>query len=399
MSGVLNLERTYQFLLIALAFLIPLTVFGANLIVVLICLIWIISGNYRTKIQMIMSNKLMIASVLFFSLHVIGLLWTEDLNWGFHIVHKMWYFIGLFPILFTVVKKEYIDYYLNAFLLSILITEIFSFLIWFQVIEPFGNASLYNPTPFMTHISFNPILAFAIYIVSHKVLFDESPIYTKLFLSFFTLAMSINMFITGGRAGQVMFFAVLAILIFQFFSKQKFKAIFVVILFTTSVFFGAYNTSNIFHKRVNDVVSNIQVYESNKKTSVGIRIAYALNSWEVILKNPIIGVGTGDFPKEYKLVNQKNTPQLPNATNPHNMYILIFMQLGLIGLISFLMIFYYQIKLSFASTNKLIKDIGVSLPILFLIIMFSDSYLLGHFTSLMFVFFSSFLYKDFEKYN
>jgi len=398
-SGVLNLERTYQFLLIALAFLIPLTVFGANLIVVLICLIWIISGNYRTKIQMIMSNKLMIASVLFFSLHVIGLLWTEDLNWGFHIVHKMWYFIGLFPILFTVVKKEYIDYYLNAFLLSILITEIFSFLIWFQVIEPFGNASLYNPTPFMTHISFNPILAFAIYIVSHKVLFDESPIYTKLFLSFFTLAMSINMFITGGRAGQVMFFVVLAILIFQFFSKQKFKAIFVVILFTTSVFFGAYNTSNIFHKRVNDVVSNIQVYESNKKTSVGIRIAYALNSWEVILKNPIIGVGTGDFPKEYKLVNQKNTPQLPNSTNPHNMYILILMQLGLIGLISFLMIFYYQIKLSFASTNKLIKDIGVSLPILFLIIMFSDSYLLGHFTSLMFVFFSSFLYKDFEKYN
>ena len=348
---------------------------------------------------MIMSNKLMIASVLFFSLHVIGLLWTEDLNWGFHIVHKMWYFIGLFPILFTVVKKEYIDYYLNAFLLSILITEIFSFLIWFQVIEPFGNASLYNPTPFMTHISFNPILAFAIYIVSHKVLFDESTIYTKLFLSFFTLAMSINMFITGGRAGQVMFFAVLAILIFQFFSKQKFKAIFVVILFTTSVFFGAYNTSNIFHKRVNDVVSNIQVYESNKKTSVGIRIAYALNSWEVILKNPIIGVGTGDFPKEYKLVNQKNTPQLPNSTNPHNMYILILMQLGLIGLISFLMIFYYQIKLSFASTNKLIKDIGVSLPILFLIIMFSDSYLLGHFTSLMFVFFSSFLYKDFEKYN
>ena len=179
--------------------------------------------------------------------------------------------------------------------------------------------------------------------------------------------------------------------IFQFFSKQRFKAAFVVVFVTASIFFGAYNTSNIFQKRVNDVVSNIQVYESNKATSVGIRIAYALNSWEVILQNPILGVGTGDFPKEYKLVNQKNTPKLPNATNPHNMYILVLMQLGLIGLISFMMIFYYQIKLSFATTNKFTKDIGVSLPILFLVIMISDSYLLGHFTTLMYVFFSSFL--------
>ena len=79
------------------------------------------------------------------------------------------------------------------------------------------------------------------------------------------------------------------------------------------------------------------------------------------------------------------------------MYILVLTQLGLIGLISFLLIFYYQIKLSFFSKNKFIRDVGVTLPLLFLLIMWSDSYLLGHYTSLLYIFFSSFLYKDFEK--
>ena len=134
-----------------------------------------------------------------------------------------------------------------------------------------------------------------------------------------------------------------------------------------------------------------------KYNSIGLRLNFAQNSLEVFAQNPILGVGTGDFPNEYNRINQINSPKLPNTTNPHNMYTLITMQLGLIGLVSMLSIFYYQIKLSFYASNKFMKDLGIGLPLMFLVIMLSDSYLLGHYTSLVFVFFSSFLYKDFEK--
>ena len=117
----------------------------------------------------------------------------------------------------------------------------------------------------------------------------------------------------------------------------------------------------------------------------------------MIRTNPIIGIGTGDFPNEYRKINQVNTPHLPATTNPHNMYTLILVQLGLLGLVSMLAILYYQIKLSFYSENRFLRDVGITMPLLFSVIMFSDSYLLGHFTSLIFVFFSSFLYKDFDK--
>ena len=134
MNTNLNLDKTYQSLLIMLAFLMPLTVFGANLIIVIICVLWLISGNYKSKFDQIINNKLMIASIVFFCLHVVGLLWTEDLSWGLHIVHKMWYFLLLYPILFTIVKSKYIKHYITAFLIAITLTEIASYLIWFEII-------------------------------------------------------------------------------------------------------------------------------------------------------------------------------------------------------------------------------------------------------------------------
>ena len=100
---------------------------------------------------------------------------------------------------------------------------------------------------------------------------------------------------------------------------------------------------------------------------------------------------------EHAKINEKNSPSIPFTTNPHNMFALITVQLGVIGLVSMLSIFYQQFKLSFDISNQFMRNTGVTLPLLFLLIMWSDSYLLGHYTTLLFVFFSSFLYKDFEK--
>jgi len=400
MLGSFNLDKTYQYLLIALAFLLPLTVFGGNVVVVLICTIWIFSGDYKTKYSQIIKSKLLLASILFFLLHLLGLLWTEDLSWGLHITHKMWYFIGLFPILYTIVKREYIGHYVAAFLFAISFTEVASYLVWFELVEPFKNATVENPTPFMSHISYNPILSFAIYLVLHELFFNEKLSNLRFSLyGFFAISMTINMFITGGRAGQVTFFVMLSILIFQVLNKQRIKSMLAIFIIIPLIFFTSYQTSNLFKQRVDLAYAEIAGFSEQKSmnTSIGLRINFAINSFEVIKKNPFFGVGTGDFPLEYSKVNQINSPSYLTTSNPHNMYTLVSSQLGIFGLVSLLSIFYFQIKFSFSSSNKFLRDAGVTLPIMFLVMMLSDAYLLGHYTSLMFVFFSSFLYKDFEK--
>ena len=394
----LTLDKTYQFLLIILAFLMPLTVFGANVIIVVICLLWLFSGNYKSKFYQIINNRLMLASIVFFCLHLVGLIWTEDLTWGLHIVHKMWYFLLLLPALFTIVRKDYIKHYISAFLLAIALTEICSYLVWFEIVEPFKNATVENPTPFMNHISYNPILSFAIYLVLHELFFNKK-ITNFIFslYSFFAISMTVNMFITGGRAGQVAFFVMLSILIFQVLDKQRISAFITILIVIPTIFLTAYQTSDLFQKRVDIAAKALVQYSNEDRSAVGIRINYVINSWQVMKKNPIIGIGTGDFPTEYSKSNKINSPMMPDSENPHNMYILVLMQLGLVGLFSLLSIFYYQIQYSYNSSSKFIRDVGITLPILFLVLMWSDSYLLGHFTTLMYIFFSAFLYKDFEK--
>ena len=398
MNKGLNLDKTYQYLLITLAFLMPLTVSGANFIIVIICFTWLLSGDYKSKFNHIIQSNLLKSSIIFYLIHVVGMIWTEDLFWGFHILHKMWYFLLLFPILFTIVKKEYIQFYISSFLLAILLTEVTSYLIWFELIPPMKHASVYNPTPFMNHVTYNPMLAFAVYLVGHEILFNSNLAkLKKIIYSFFMTTMSINMFITGGRAGQIMYFVVISILILQFFNTQRLKAIIAILIVIPTIFFTAYNSSKIFQDRVDIAYGNIVNYENSKTTSTGQRITYAINFVELFKESPILGVGTGDFPFEMEKIYLKNSPEVPRGANPHNMYILILSQLGLLGLFSFLLIFYFQIKLSYNSNEKYIRDIGFVLPLLFLVIMMSDSYLLGHFTSLLYIFFSSFLYKDFEK--
>ena len=393
-----NIDKIYQYLLIFLAFLLPLTVVGGNILMGLIVILWLLSGNYNKKFNQIKGNKLAVASLIFFAVHMLGLLWTNNIAWGLHIIRKMQDFVIFLPILLTITKKENIRYYISAFLLAITMTEVLSYLVWFEVIPAFKNATIENPTPFMNHISYNPILAFAIYLVSHEVLFNKTLDRVKIYVySFFIITMTFNMFITGGRAGQVMYFVMLIILIFQYFDEQKKKALIAVLILIPGIFFSAYQASSIFHERVDLAIKNTINYSDNKGSSVGLRITFALNSWEIIKENPIIGVGVGDFPDEYKNINMSRTPTLPNATNPHNMYTLILVQLGLLGLVSMFYLFYVQIKIALTSKSKFLRDVGLVLPTLFLVIMWSDSYLLGHYTAFLFVFFSSFLYKDFER--
>ena len=392
-----DLDKTYQYLLILLGFLIPITVAGANLVIVIICFSWLLSGNYKAKYIQIIESKLMIASIIFFGLHVLGLLWTENILWGLEITHKMWYFFLLFPILHSIVNKDYIKYYICSFIIAITVTEIISYLVWFEIIGDFKNADKTNPTPFMSHISYNVILAFSIYVVCHELIFNKAMNQLTFFwYGSLAFAMMFNMFITQGRAGQVMFFVVLAFLIFQFFEKTRLKALLLIVIFIPSIFLSAYIGSPVFHQRVDSAILSFTQMEQYSASSVGHRLTFAKNSWELIKNNPILGVGTGDFPDEYKKINQVNSPDFPNVTNPHNMYTLVFSQLGLLGLLSMLSIIYYQIKLSLLETNKFYRDVGFVLPILFLVIMWSDSYLLGHYTTLMYVFFSSFLYKRFD---
>lgn len=389
-----NISDINSYLLMLLGFTLALSVSIPSIIFALMLLLWLYEGNFSEKFTTIKNNPITYSFLAYFLINVIALLWTNDLVWGLHILAKQWKILT-FVFFLTIVQKEHIKYYIVAFLLSMSLSETISYGIWFKIIEPFHGCTIENPTPFVGHISYNPFLAFSAYLLAYFLLFTDSKnLLQKAISLIFLTTMTINMFITGGRAGQIGFFIMIAILAIQYFKKSYIKIFLTIAIFIPTIFFIAYSSNQQFQSRVDFAIDEVQHYKEKPNSSVGARLTFLLNSIEIIKQNPFFGVGTGDFPREYEKMNTKNTPEAWPITQPHNMYILVLVQTGIIGLIALLSMFYMQIKLSFKKIEY--YQIRFALPLFFLVIMLSESYLLIHHTTLLFTYFSSFLYKDFK---
>jgi len=385
-----------SYLLTMLFFMVAFSVSATTILTILILFGWVLIADFKANWTELKNNTLVHAVILFFCLHLFGLLWSDDLNWGMHVLLKEWK-LYMIPIFMLYTREEHIEHYIFSFILAMTISEFTSYGIVFEIIPPFLHATLDNPLPFMGHIGYNPLLAIAIYLLANNIIFNHD--LSKIKRAFYALSlatMTINMFITGGRSGQVMFFVAIFILFFQYHKGKVIKPAIFGLIVALSIFVVAYSVGDLFKQRFDMMVTVIFDYENNKNTSTGQRIAYTINSAEIIAENPIFGVGTGDLPKEYEKVNQKNTPELPSTTNPHNMYTMEMVQFGVFGLLILLWIFYVQIKYALQNNNRLLAQFGVALPVLYFVINFGESYLYGHTTALLFAMFSSFLYKDYS---
>ena len=383
-------------ILIAFGFILPISVSLANIFGLLIFLLWLMQANFRNDLDKLRNNMLVKAILAFWLLHLIGLLWTSDLTSGIQVIAKESLLL-LLPIYMMVFTRQSTETAIGAFMAAMLISCALSFLMWFHVIPPshfmIGEG---DPIVCMGRISYSPFLTIAIYISLFYLLLDpKAGNRKKIFAAITAVLLSINLFIINGRAGQVGFFVMIVIVIFQYFNKNLLRALTVAAIALPLLIFTTYNVSSTFRNRANLAVSEIEHYGDGQNTSVGLRMAITVNSLDIIRENPLFGVGTGDFLQEYVKVNQRNTPTLFVTGQPHNMYVLELVQFGVIGLASLLSILYVQIRISRQSSRPLQKHFGLALPILFAVIMLSDSYLLGHYTTMLFIFFSAILYQDY----
>jgi O-antigen ligase len=380
-------------LMVVFAFAIPFSVTAGTTVAGLLTGLWLIEGNFSRKFQEIRGNKVALAFVAYFLLSVVGLLWTTDMKWGLRMVGKNWKLM-LMPILMTSITRDRINYYLEAYIYSIATLHIISYLNLIGLIH----------FTVSDRVTYNVLLAFAVYLVLNYLLFWKlsklrQAMYTLLFFS-----MSINMFVTDGRMGWIAYFVMLCLILFQYFNKHFLKAVLLMaILIPLSLGF-LYNYSKAFRGRIHDTWIGLEQFQLANPDDEVLRLTHYFNSLELFIKHPLIGVGTGDFPQEYKKINEINSPTLNAGTHPHNNYLLVLAQFGLLGFVVFMSIFYLQIRYSRSRkpgfplscdvfSEAGLKHLQLALPIFFLLIMLTDCYLLGHVTTLEFTYFSACLYK------
>ncbi|MGB5684354.1 MAG: O-antigen ligase family protein [Candidatus Electrothrix sp.] len=376
-----------------LAFAVPLSTSAVSVVAMLILLLWLIEGRFAEKGVEIFSHPLAVSVLAFLGLLCLGLLWTDNLVTGIEVLKDQWK-LALLPVFLTATAYRHRSLYLYAFLGGMTLAMGITFLARFGLIH-YADVSPTHLTPKTFHVIYNPLLAFAIYLVLHEAIWSRAgqrlPVVRVALFGLVGL-MTVNMFMTEGRTGQVVFLVLMGLLLFQIFAKNRLKATITVFLLLPAICITGYLYSPIFQQRVNTARQEIEGFKKNPDTSVGMRLLFFQNSLEIIRQHPWLGVGTGDFQAAYAEVNRERSPASIATDNPHNQYVLIGAMLGVTGLLFFLLIFiimFVQAKLLPDSYQR----IRIALPLFFLIIMLAESYLTVYQTAFFFVVMAATLYK------
>ena len=328
-----NYQKYISYILIAYAFSVPISKATTNLFEIIAILLWILEGNWREKFNLYKTNllSLSIISLIIFSL--LSILWHGNPSLTFHYISKYRHFMIIF-VFFSSFDSKYMRHIISAFLMAMFISEIFSYAIFFEIIH-YKNISPSDPSPFMSHMTYSTILAFALSILIIQLFFETDLKYRTFYL-FFALSATINLFINGGRTGQVIYIILIIFIIFSLI-KHKLKALFLSLLILLGTFGIAYNYSDNFYNRANHLKIDISkmLYENDYTESGASRVSLSIVGIETIKDNFLLGTGIA-----YKIIDLQTYANKLNFDGEfmkifadyHNAFLTISAQLGLGGI-------------------------------------------------------------------
>jgi len=387
----IDYDKTIYYMTLALAFSMPLSRAMISALVVLLILFWILEKDFKDKYRQIVSSRLLVAISIYLLFSAISVIWSSNIDEALNMMRLNIYWLVIFVIA-TKIKKEQINSIINAFLIGMFISEFIAYGVFFELWK-FKYATVGNPSPFMFWIDYSVFMAFTSLLLLNRIFSKNYTFKEKIMFVFFFTTVTGNLFLAIGRTGQVAFIAgVLVLMIMRY--RFTFKSIFMTILTLGIILTTAYSISNTFKMRTNVAIEDIKnISNMNFEGSWGIRVAYWITSYHIFKEHPVIGVGVGDFQDETKkLLQSDNYPYLNSETkefmsnhHPHNQFLLVAMQMGVVGLVLFIYMIYQIIRLKIK--DREIKELSILFVTVFFVSCFAEPLLLKQFTLVLFILF------------
>ena len=376
-----TIEKLYSILFILLGLSIPLSIAASNVLVGLIIICWITEGNLIRQWKEIKTTKWMISILFLLVFYCLGIMWGNNHENAISILQKSSFLLVFIVFAISKFNQSTLKWGTLLFIFSTLVSAILAILINQEIILPLHNyipiiSSKNTISAFTTYNYHNILLAFSSLVC--LFLFLEKEVQYRWIPLMCIAIYSFSIFTESGRAGQLIFILFLGIYSVYYFRKNIIYSI-GIIGFLIVCIYSAYQFSDKFKFRIKEAKMKIQneIIQTNSKNlhkdQNDIRIVFIKESINYIKKKPILGYGTGSFGTIFKKEIKSGHEYLIDST-PHNTYLYVWFEVGILGLIILLNIFYFQIK----SLSKLKYNFHrILLPIGFMIIMLFDSYLLS----------------------
>lgn len=382
-------DSIYYYSALLFAFTLSLSHAAVSFFALWFIFLFIVKADYKKSWKLIKTIRALQIMGAFIAFIFLSLLWSTDTHEALHQIRLYSYWI-IIPILVIMLKKEWLQSIITAFLGGMLVSEILSYGIYFGLWS-INNATPEYPIPFMFHIHYSIFLATTSSLLLSRILSNRYTWQIKLPIIMFFLTSTTNLIISTGRTGQLAFLIATAIAVIIHY-RLTIKSFLIFITLSSILFIGAYTTLPIFQKRFDQAVMDVQkLQEGDFDTSWGLRAAFWIVAYDIVREHPLVGVGIGDYKLGATEALTKNNHGFSTETirwcetyDFHNQYLMILVQGGLIGFSLMIWIFIELFKLTI-KYNEL-KEFSILGLTVFVISSISESLWTLQFPIILYIF-------------
>ena len=330
-----ELKRVFQageWLIVLLAIAIPTSTALTTIVVGGILLCWLFSGNIKEKIQMGFQHTLVRGFLVFFLAYCLALFYTiapiQEVMHSLRHVGRWWLLFFFLPFC---QNKKMTQYALWAFVTTMGLVWLLGLL---KVLGFLSIGAKFSAVAvFKNHIVTSYLMSFAAYILAERAYYHKE--YREISILFLSVMIFEVLFMSAGRTGYVML-----LLLSGFFTWQhwRWRGLLAMLPIVAALLGLGIQYSNTFSERFFHIPGEWQSHQLGAETSMGLRMEFLKTSFYTALEHPWFGTGTGSFATAYAAT--ASTLELASIQNPHNEYLHIWIELGILGCLLLVFLFH-----------------------------------------------------------
>lgn len=326
---------------IAIAFAIPVSTSATSALSILIFVAWLMGPHRNEKWLILRGHPLLIWLYPLILIALVGAFYSDAepraLRQGFTDALRL----VLMPLLFYFYRSEKIaTAALWAFIAAMVLTLGLAFL---KVYADFPIGLKFTTgAVFKSHIKSGYFMGMAAFFLALKL--PAFPKYRSVIVFLIAAMVYYLFFMNLGRIGYITVLSCGGILAWQ---AYRMKGLYIAGILGLLLLGGAYAFSDIFYHRMQHLVHEFEIYQKGGdllSSSLGSRISFIIDSITLMKSHPLIGYGTGSFGAAYGTLPEMASRLFTD--NPHNEFLRIGVEFGVIGMLLLGLFFYQQGRLS-----------------------------------------------------
>jgi O-antigen ligase len=347
-------------------FLIDVARITASISMIILCLLAIIVWISESRpLNFTLAKPYLFLTAVFFTVLPSGL-YSE--NWAYFLerIQILLPFLIL-PLAFFILPKLSAKQFYQYILLYIGITfivclkSLFYYFLHQEEVNQLYLESKVMPTLVTHHPTFSMMVVMSIFLSYHLIV--NCPTFKSVLLKRALLFAGIFLFIFlhiySVRSGLLsLYFIIFWELIQYIFIKKQFKKAIIGLLLILGIGSITMWMSPTVRNKVANSTKDIETIKNNgsaNNQSLASRLISYKNAFQIASESSVLfGCGLGDIEDINNQIFAVKYPEIDKKILPHNQFLFFYAAIGLIGLLCFMICFYYPLSVNFLRTNRII---------------------------------------------